>query len=167
MMNINMLELITNKKDEILINEDVVINDELLKESSIKKLDNVIFDGKIERIMDDEYCLNGTLSGIMILPDDVTLEDVEYKFSVEIDENFTDNDEKSENILKIMQNTIDILPILWQNIIVEIPLKVTTHEDVDLKGDGWRLISEEEFEKERSHNSPFSNLEELLNEGKE
>ena len=66
-----------------------------------------------------------------------------------------------------MQNTIDILPILWQNIIVEIPLKVTTHEDVDLKGDGWRLISEEDYEKERSQNSPFSNLEELLNEGKE
>ena len=166
-MDINMLELITKRKDEIIINEDVIVNDELLKETTIKKLDNVIFDGKIERIMEDEYCLNGTLSGIMVLPDDITLEDVEYKFSAEIDENFTDNDEKSENILKIMQNTIDILPILWQNIIVEIPLKVTTHEDVDLKGDGWRLISEEEFEKERSHNSPFSNLEELLNEGKE
>ena len=166
-MNINMLELITKRKDEIIINEDIIINDELLKETSIKKLDNVIFDGKIERIMEDEYCLNGTLSGIMILPDDITLEDVEYKFSTEIDEYFTDNDEKSENILKIMQNTIDILPILWQNIIVEIPLKVTTSEGVDLKGDGWRLISEEEFEKERSHNSPFSNLEELLNEGKE
>ena len=166
-MNINMLELITKRKDEIIINEDVIINEDLLKETTIKKIDNVIFDGKIERIMEDEYCLNGTLSGIMVLPDDITLEDVEYKFSTEIDENFTDNDEKSENILKIMQNTIDILPILWQNIIVEIPLKVTTHEDVDLKGDGWRLISEEEFEKERSHNSPFSNLEELLNEGKE
>ena len=166
-MNINMLDLITKKKDEIIINEDVIISDELLKETSIKRLENVIFDGKIERIMEDEYCLNGTLSGIMVLPDDITLEDVEYKFSTEIDENFTDNDEKSENILKIMQNTIDILPILWQNIIVEIPLKVTTHEDVDLKGDGWRLISEEEFEKERSQNSPFSNLEELLNEGKE
>ena len=166
-MNINMLELITKRKDEIIINEDVIINYDLLKETSIKRLENVIFDGKIERIMEDEYCLNGTLSGIMVLPDDITLEDVEYKFSTEIDENFTDNDEKSENILKIMQNTIDILPILWQNIIVEIPLKVTTHEDVDLKGDGWRLISEEEFEKERSHNSPFSNLEELLNEGKE
>ena len=166
-MNINMLELITKRKDEIIINEDVIVNDELLKETTIKKIDNVIFDGKIERIMEDEYCLNGTLSGIMVLPDDITLEDVEYKFLSEIDENFTDNDEKSENILKIMQNTIDILPILWQNIIVEIPLKVTTHEDVDLKGDGWRLISEEEFEKERSQNSPFSNLEELLNEGKE
>ena len=117
--------------------------------------------------MEDEYCLNGTLSGIMILPDDITLEDVEYKFETEIDENFTDNDEKNENILKIMQNTIDILPILWQNIIVEIPLKVTTSEGVDLKGDGWRLISEEDYEKERSQNSPFSNLEELLNEGKE
>ena len=97
-MNINMLELITKRKDEIIINEDIIINDELLKETSIKKLDNVIFDGKIERIMEDEYCLNGTLSGIMILPDDITLEDVEYKFSTEIDENFTDNDEKSENI---------------------------------------------------------------------
>ena len=40
-----MLELITKRKDEIIINEDVIVNDELLKETSIKKLDNVIFDG--------------------------------------------------------------------------------------------------------------------------
>lgn len=166
-MIINILDLVINKKNEILINEDVTIEENLLKNTSIKKLNNCIFDGKIEKITDNDYNLSGNLSGIMILLDDVTLEEIEYRFSTEIEEDFNEFTEKNEESLKIIQNTIDILPILWQNIIVEIPLKITSHEDVELKGDGWRLISEEDYEKEKSQNSPFSNLSELLNDRKE
>ena len=90
----------------------------------------------------------------MILKDDITLEPVEYKFETEIEEIL----EKSKNIL-------DITDILWQNILVEIPSKVrSTDEDINLEGDGWRIISEEQFQKERNKsNNPFANLDELLN----
>ena len=90
----------------------------------------------------------------MILKDDVTLEPVEYKFETELEEIL----EKSKNIL-------DITDILWQNILVEIPSKVrSTDEDINLEGNGWRMISEEQFQKERNKfNNPFANLDELLN----
>lgn len=46
----------------------------------------------------------------MILPDDITLEDVEYHFSSQIEVNFGETVENDENNLEITQNTIDILP---------------------------------------------------------
>ena len=94
----------------------------------------------------------------MTLKDDVTLEPVEYTFKTEIEE-----------ILDKLQNTIDITDVLWQNILVEIPSKVrTTDEDIEIYGEGWRVITEEQFAKEMAKsNNPFSNLEELLNKKEE
>ena len=90
----------------------------------------------------------------MILKDDITLEPVEYKFNSELEE-----------ILEKNKNILDITDILWQNILVEIPSKVrSTDEDITLEGNGWRVISEEQFNKERNNsNNPFANLDELLN----
>ena len=106
--------------------------------------------------MDDSIELDGIVKGVMVLPDDITLEEVNHKFEVKIEENL-------ENI----QNTLDILPILWENILVEIPSKVRSSKtaDIKLEGDGWRVISEEELEKEKLSNSPFKDLDKLI--GKE
>ena len=89
----------------------------------------------------------------MLLRDDITLEPVEYDFNTNIEE-FLDKN----------QNVLDITDILWQNILVEIPSKVrSTNEDIELSGDGWRVISETKFNEERNKsNNPFSNLNELL-----
>ena len=90
----------------------------------------------------------------MVLKDDITLEPVDYEFMAELEEIL----EKSKNIL-------DITDILWQNILVEIPSKVrSTDEDINLEGNGWRVISEDRFNQERNKsNNPFANLDELLN----
>lgn len=89
----------------------------------------------------------------MHLKDDITLEPVEYKFKTDIDE-----------ILPKFQNILDITDVLWQNILVEVPSKVrNTDEEIELKGDGWRVITEERFNEERKASKPFANLDKLLN----
>ena len=84
------------------------------------------------------------------------------KIVMEDDETWLKKD--FEEILNKSENILDITDILWQNILVEIPSKVhSTSEDINLSGDGWRVLSEEEYEKEKSkNNNPFSNLDELL-----
>ena len=153
-MQIDITKLLTHYIDTIEINEEVKIPDNILENSLITKLENIKLDGELFLNEDDNLNLTGKLSGIMILRDDITLEPVEYKFETEIEEIL----EKSKNIL-------DITDILWQNILVEIPSKVrSTDEDINLEGDGWRVISEEQFQKERNKsNNPFANLDELLN----
>lgn len=152
-MIIELLDLVINNK-KIIIDNDVVVSEELLSSSTIRRLENVHFSGTLSRLIDDTYELSGVLKGTMILPDDITLEDYEYNFTSEIEE-------KIEETRINYQKTLDITEDLWQNILVEIPLKAVNEKNRDLKleGDGWRLISEDDINTE---NNPLSSLKELL-----
>ncbi len=152
-MQIDITKLLTNSIDSLSVQGSVDIPKEMLSNSRIDGLKDIKVDGNIYLNEDNELVIECKLSGVMTLKDDLTLEPVDYEFKTDFEENLN----KSENIL-------DITDILWQNILVEIPSKVrSTSEDINLSGDGWRLISEEEYEKEKNKsNNPFSNLDELL-----
>ena len=160
-MKFDLTNLIANVVDAINIEEKVIIPEELIKTSTIKELENVVFKGKITKDYDMNLTLEGKISGSMILPDDITLEDTNYEFTSEIEENI-------EEILKIDKNTIDILEFLWQNILVEVPLKVRNpkNENIHLEGNGWRFMTEDELKNQKY--TPFSDLSKLLDkEGSE
>ena len=76
----------------------------------------------------------------MTLPCAVTLQDVEYKFDTNIEESIG----KFEEIYKNNKNSLEISSILWENIVLEIPIRVVSHgaEPSNTSGDGWELISE-------------------------
>jgi uncharacterized metal-binding protein YceD (DUF177 family) len=153
-MIIELFDLVSKGK-KINIDNEVNISEELLSASTIRRLYNVHFNGYIDKLIDDTYELVGTLRGTMIIPDDITLEDFEYNFTSEIEENI---DETRINY----QKSIDITEDLWQNILVEIPLKAVNekNKNIKLEGDGWRLISEEDLE--NTKNNPLSSLEEMF-----
>ena len=152
-MHVDLTKLLTNQLNFISINSEVIIPKELLTNSLIDNLSSIKLIGKIKFDEEDNLLLNGKLTGTMTLKDDITLEPVEYSFDTEIEENLDKN-----------QNILDITEILWQNILVEIPSKVrATDEDIELSGNGWRVISEEKFNTERNRiDNPFSKLDELL-----
>ena len=144
--------MVNNKT--INIDSDIIIPNEYLENSGIRRLNNIHFKGNIKKLVDDTYSLEGVLSGTMILADDITLEDYEYNFTSEIEENI---EETSINL----QKTLDITDILWQNILIEVPSKVVNdkNKNIKLEGNGWRLISEDDL---NSKNNPLSELEDLL-----
>ena len=153
-MIIELFDLVSKGK-KINIDKDVNISEELLNTSTIRRLNNVHFNGYIDKLIDDTYELVGTLSGTMIIPDDITLEDFEYNFTSEIEEEI-------EETRINFQKSIDITEDLWQNILVEIPLKAVNekNKNLTLEGDGWRLISEDEVA--NTKNNPLSSLEEMF-----
>ena len=152
-MQIDITKLLTNSIDSLSVHGSVDIPKEMLSNSRIDELKDIKIDGNICLNEDNELVLEGKLLGTMVLKDDLTLEPVDYEFKTDFEE-----------ILNKSENVLDITDILWQNILVEIPSKVrSTSEDINLSGDGWRLMSEEEYEKEKNKsNNPFSNLDELL-----
>ena len=152
-MTIDLFNLVVNNKT-INIDSDIIIPNEYLENSGIRRLNNIHFKGNIKKLVDDTYSLEGLLSGTMILADDITLEDYEYNFTSEIEENI---EETSINL----QKTLDITDILWQNILIEVPSKVVNdkNKNIKLEGNGWRLISEDDL---NSKNNPLSELEDLL-----
>lgn len=153
MMQIDITKLLTNQTSAINFEESVNIPKEFLINSRIDDLTNVTTKGSIKLNEENELIINAIVKGTMTLKDDLTLEPVSYNFETEIDEEYPNQ-----------ESIIDVTHLLWQNILVEIPSKVrATDEDVHLSGDGWRVISEDEYNEERNKvNKPFANLEELL-----
>ncbi|MBQ7136373.1 MAG: hypothetical protein IJO43_00150 [Bacilli bacterium] len=152
-MNIELDELFCHNTDKIIIDSEINFTSEY-SSNDIKSLENVHFNGNIKESSDTTIKLEGILNGTMVIEDSISLEDVKYDFSCEIDENL-------DEILENNQNTIDILEILWQNIVLEIPLKYTVVEDLSkYQGDGWKVISEDDVKRD----NPFSILAENMKE---
>ena len=71
--------------------------------------------------------------------------------------------ENLEENNKNFRNSIDILPIIWENILMEIPSRVVSDDikdsDLNLKGDGWSFTTSEE-----KNQSPLSELMDMIDE---
>lgn len=153
-MVIELDELFCHNTSKIVIDENMEFDSNYFDSNDIKSLKNVHFSGEIKESSDTSIKLEGLLTGIMIIEDSISLDDVDYEFSCEIDENL-------DEILENNQNTIDILEVLWQNIVLEIPLKYTVVEDLSkYQGDGWKVISEDGVKRD----NPFSILAENMKE---
>ena len=91
------------------------------------------------------YNMHLKLTGVMVLPCSITLKEVEYPFDIETDVKISNEDELDDECVRINQNSIDIIPIIWQNIVLEIPIKVVSEDayDNEIEGNGWKLIRED------------------------
>lgn len=137
-----------NKK--IVINDTITFGKDYLSNTEIRSLSDIKVNGYLEYVSDETILLNIEAKGEMILPCSVTLDDVILPFDISIGEIINLDDKENEEYLKIIDNTIDIMPIIWQNIVVEIPMKIVSPNlsNAKLEGDGWKLLTEDEKMKE-------------------
>ena len=141
-LKIDLSKLIYNNLYKVPVEGEVIIPFDVLKGTEIRKISPVKVSGFISN-NEESYELEVKITGTMVLQCARTLKDVDYPFSIDIDEVIDDNDNKS---LEIIQNRVDIFPIIWQYILADVPLRVL-HPDAkeELKeGSGWRLITEDE-----------------------
>lgn len=132
------------KVDEkgIVINDTVSFGPEYIKNTAIQSLENVKVNGRAYYSVTSEIVFECKVEGSMVLLDAMDLEPVDYPFSLEISEVLSENDdEKDQNELK----TLDIMDILWQNIVLEVPIsyRKDPNKTYSLEGDGWELVDEE------------------------
>ena len=140
-MKIDLTKLIYNNLYKVPVKGEIIIPDDMLENTDIRKISKVEVEGFILN-NEEEYELDINVSGVMILPCARTLKDVNYPFNIKINEVIGEND---DNSLEIIQNRLDIFPIVWQNILVDVPLRVLAPDasDEPASGDGWRLITED------------------------
>lgn len=161
-MIINLNNLNINNKIEI--NELLTIDKEIYKNTSIKKLLPVKVYGEIFYNVSDEVELDLDVEGTMILEDSITLDDIDYRYSLHINEIISSENEEIKDYYQNSKNTLDIMPILWQNIVLEVPISITKEKDAHLSGEGWELKSEEQ---KNEIDPRLAELSKLLEEGKE
>ena len=138
-MKIDLFKL--NNFNSVSIDENISIPEEYdLNKAGIRRIENLHVSGTISIDYADEIVTDLTVTGDFILPCAVSLEDVLYPINVKIEENIG----KFEDFYNKNKNTLDILPFIWENIVSEVPIRVVKeeHKDVQLKGEGWEVISD-------------------------
>lgn len=144
-MNIDLTRLNSNIDDKVVICQNMSIAPEQLKNTDLIQLNDVKVDGLITKdsLGND---LNINVSGIMVLQCSVTLEPINYPFNINISGKLDEIIKETAENLKKNENTIDIFPIIWENILVEIPMKVVSEKakSFQAEGVGWKLITEDE-----------------------
>ena len=162
-MQFDLIRLNNNIDKFIEVNETYSFNEEQLSGTDLLKLDDVKIEGEIFKNSLGNIELNLNVEGEMVLPCAITLKPVKYPFNIEISGEIEELMENFEENERNFQNSIDILPIIWENILMEIPMRVVSEEakdkDMNMSGDGWKFVTDEE---EKS--SPLSGLMDLLND---
>ena len=157
-MNIDIVRLKNNLIDEIIINENLEIDKEMLNKTDLMDLKDVHVEGVITNSLED-FHLNLNVNGIMVIPCSLTLVPVDYPFNIKIDGIYGTLLEEMDIFSKKIVNMLDIFPIIWENILMEIPMKVVSSDSKPLtEGNGWKIITGEE--EKVNHN--FDKLNELL-----
>ncbi len=144
-MNIDITKLRSGIEDYITINETYTFSKEELKNSGILELNNIKINGEITKNSLDDYNINIIVEGIMVLPCSVTLKPVNYDFNINIEGNLIEMLSEFNENYENNQKTIDIFPIIWENILMEIPIRIVSDDisDVKTRGEGWELITED------------------------
>ena len=160
-MNIDLTALHSHVVDKVDITNIYTIPEDYFGTTGVKKLEDIKVDGYVylspseDDIEEEVDSINCKIEGNMIIEDSISLEPVQYPFSINYDEIIEENCKKNEN-------TLDIFSFLWENIVLEVPLQFTKVEDFSkFRGDGWKLVSENEL---TENNNPFSELLDKMKE---
>ena len=157
---IDLMPLNNNQVSSLNISGEYELSSDFVSPDIIK-VNKILVEGNIIRKENNElnldYYLDCKIKTTIIIEDSISLDEVEY----EINTNFSDF---LEEIWKNDENMLDIFMFLWENILLEVPLRFTKVTDLSkFHGDGWKLISEEE--RNQSLN-PFNELrKEMEREG--
>ena len=133
-----------NYISKIDINEIIEIPNDYYQDSDIISLDKVTTKGEITKDVNEDYLVELEINSKMILTDSITLEEIPYDFTVNIEETLEKN-----------VKTLDLIAFLWHYIMLEVPLRITKNEGDYPKGENFRVVSEEEYNK---MNNPFKDF---------
>ncbi|MEG0823534.1 MAG: YceD family protein [Erysipelotrichaceae bacterium] len=153
-MKYSKCELIQSENSTIFFDELITFEPETFaKLNSLRGLHDVTVSGNVHYdSTSDLVYADLEVEGVMIVPCSITLEDVEYDFHTKSLEVFSfDKSNKDEDVHIAKGDVVELLPVVFQLIILEIPLKVVKPGLNDYpKGNGWEVVKEEDYIKEKS-----------------
>lgn len=134
-MKLDLRKLYAFKKLEI--DTDLDLSKVDYQKLNIKKINRMRVKGLVKVNYEDNIELDLDIDGEIVMPCAITLEDVLVPINTHIEEEILENTLKDDFYL-------DLLDILWENVILEVPIRVTK-EGAKLesqKGNGWEIVSE-------------------------
>src|SRR5690554_2077635 len=148
-------QLLANKEKGLHIDTSLDVSDLTRIDQEIRHISPVSVTGT-GHITNKSVTFQLTIKGEMILPCARTLNDVEFPFSIEATEIFSFYgdailDEEDNDVHEVEGNTVDLIPYVKEQILLEKPFRVFSDESegpVPQSGANWELITKDE-EKQR------------------
>lgn len=145
------------------IRECIDFQEDYYKNTDILELKQVNVVGNIKKDYNQDIILELNVWGTMKIKDARTLQPIDHDFSFQIEEKVEETNENIQEYFEKKQNILDIMGILWENIVLEVPISKTSANLDTQKGEGWELVSD----KKESIDPRLSPLEKLLDKEKE
>ncbi len=162
-MKYDLIRLNNNIDKYVKIDEVYTFSKDQLTGTDLIKLDDVKITGEIFKNALGNLEISCDVYGTMVLPCAITLKPVDYPFEIKINGQIDELMENNEENYANFKNTIDILPIIWENILMEIPTRVVSKDvnpsDYNISGNGWKFVTDEQ-----TNNNPLSELLDIVND---
>lgn len=135
-MNISLIPLNTKGR----VDFDFIADLSQYTSEDIVRCEDIKVKGHILDNGTENYEINLHITGTAITKSAINLSEV----PVPIDINYNEFIKNLVSIYKNSANSLDILPIIWENILLEIPIRATNSSDSyeSMSGDGWEIMSE-------------------------
>ena len=145
-------KLIQAQTKEFEVDEEVDFSDAAMQNPDIKKMSKIFVKGKgLMCLTTRTLVFDLRIKGEMTLNCALTLDDVNYPFEATLNPVFTWDQEKYDHNSEdyLVRDTIELAPIIWQEICIQIPLRVVKDGAYDeLARQGIEIFTEEDLEKE-------------------
>lgn len=102
-------------------------------------------------VNEDIFEVDLDIEGIMITRDSITNNPVELPIDLEVSLVFSFFENEDNSVYRAKNNVVDLKPVIFELIYLEVPLKVRVEGVEYPSGDGWKIISEADYEKERKN----------------
>ena len=145
------MELLHAPNGMIQFNESITFDQAAFsKMNQIRGLQNVTVSGHIQYDEQrDRAYADLDIAGVMILPCSVTNEDVDYAFHTQSLEEFAFEKLTDEDVHISKGDVVELMPVIFQLILMEIPLKVAKENVQYPRGKGWEVMKEEDYQKSK------------------
>ncbi len=146
-------------KDELLENQGRVVFDEMVEiepeafgmNSRINSVEDVRVYGTGYLDPEDErFYVELNVEGVMLVPDALTGEEIEYSFTADSQEVYAFKETDEDWVRVVTDDVIRLLPAVVDDILLEVPLQVTVADEEDLpEGDGWKIYTEAAYQEQQ------------------
>lgn len=147
--------------------KDVDVEDTAFANNSrINRVEDVHVEGTGNLEQDgNRFFASLDISGMMYVPDAITGKEIAYPFETHTEEIYSFVDSDEDGIRVVENDVVDLHQAIVDAIFLEVPLQLTyASKDEYPSGDGWRIITEEEYQKsqEEKGDPRLAKLKELL-----
>ncbi len=124
-----------------------VENSEFLNQSVVKAVPECHITGELHYDGESRVSSDLHLTGVMTVLDSITNEDLDVDFETESETVYSfdpvSTSEQDEEVVVVKKDTIDLNPEIFQAIIFDAPMSITTLSREEYpKGKGWVLLSD-------------------------